>query len=111
MKFRAAILLATLLVPLAGFAVAEPVCSGVPKTTSVLRLPPMIFYLARARTVPVARIAVNGSRRHAARTLQEHAGLSASEGWDCRQWSGPAKRLGRGRHVAEGWHHLVQLEW
>src|SRR5207302_1325541 len=65
----------------------------------------------RARTVPVARIAVNGSRRHAARTLQEHAGLSASEGWDCRQWSGPAKRLGRGRHVAEGWHHLVQLEW
>ncbi len=37
---------------------------------------------------------------HTARTLQEHAGLSASQCRDQRQWSGPAERLGRGRHVA-----------
>jgi hypothetical protein len=46
MLFRAAILLATLLMPFAG-AAAEPVRPAAPKSTAVLRLPPMIFYLAK----------------------------------------------------------------
>src|SRR5262245_22719098 len=47
MQFRAAILLATLLIPFAGSAAAEPVRAAVPKSAAILRLPPMIFYLAK----------------------------------------------------------------
>jgi hypothetical protein len=47
MLFRAAILLATLLIPFAGSAAAEPARPAAPKTTATLRLPPMIFYLAK----------------------------------------------------------------
>jgi hypothetical protein len=50
MLFRAAILLATLLVPFAGFAAAEPARPVPPKTTAVQRLPPMIFYLAKGES-------------------------------------------------------------
>src|SRR5262245_65652251 len=49
MLFRAAILLATL-IPFAGSAGAEPARPAAPKTTAVLRLPPMIFYLARGES-------------------------------------------------------------
>jgi hypothetical protein len=45
MTFRAAILLATLLLLFAGSAAAEPARPSAPKTA--LRLPPMIFYLAK----------------------------------------------------------------
>jgi len=47
MLFRAAILLATLLIPFAGSAAAEPGRPATPKSAAILRLPPMIFYLAK----------------------------------------------------------------
>jgi hypothetical protein len=51
MLLRAAILLATLLISFAGSAAAELVRpaspKGTPKGTGILRLPPMIFYLAK----------------------------------------------------------------
>jgi hypothetical protein len=47
MLFRAATLLATLLIPFAGFAAAAPARPPAPKSTAVVRLPPMIFYLAK----------------------------------------------------------------
>src|SRR5262249_36601306 len=47
MPFRAAVLLATLLIPVAGFAAAEPDRQAAPKTKALLRSPPMIFYLAK----------------------------------------------------------------
>src|SRR5262245_25233083 len=47
MLFRAAILLATLLIAFAGSAAAEPMRPAAPKRTAILRLPPMIFYLAK----------------------------------------------------------------
>src|SRR5215510_12334106 len=50
MLFRAAILLATLVTPFAGPAAAEPVRPATPKSAAILRLPPMIFYLARGES-------------------------------------------------------------
>jgi len=47
MLFRAAILLATLLIPVGGFAAAEPDRPAAPKTKAAVRSPPMIFYLAK----------------------------------------------------------------
>lgn len=47
MPFRAAALLATLLIPVAGFAAAGPDRQAAPKTKASLRSPPMIFYLAK----------------------------------------------------------------
>src|SRR5262245_48348952 len=47
MPFRAAILLATLLIPFAGLAGAEPDRSAAPKTKAAVKSPPMIFYLAK----------------------------------------------------------------
>jgi hypothetical protein len=47
MLFRAAILLATLLISFAGSAAAEPARPAAPKTATSPRLPPMIFYLAK----------------------------------------------------------------
>jgi hypothetical protein len=51
MLFRAAILLATLLIPVGAFAAAEPDRPAAPKTTpktkAAVRSPPMIFYLAK----------------------------------------------------------------
>jgi hypothetical protein len=47
MMFRAAILLATLLISFAGSATAEPARPAAPKTAPSPRLPPMIFYLAK----------------------------------------------------------------
>lgn len=47
MLFRAAILLATLLIPVGGFAAAEPGSPAAPKNKPSVRSPPMIFYLAK----------------------------------------------------------------
>jgi hypothetical protein len=47
MLFRAAILLATLLIPVGGFAAAEPDRPASPKTKAAVRSPPMIFYIAK----------------------------------------------------------------
>ena len=47
MLFRAAILLATLLIPVGGFAAAEPDRPAAPKTKAATRSPPMIFYIAK----------------------------------------------------------------
>src|SRR5262245_14002565 len=47
MLFRAAILLATLVNPVGGFATAEPNRPVAPKTKAAVRSQPMIFYLAK----------------------------------------------------------------
>jgi hypothetical protein len=47
MLFRAAILLATLLIPVAGFAAAQPDRPAAPKTKAAVRSLPMIFYVAK----------------------------------------------------------------
>src|SRR5262245_44023359 len=47
MLFRAAILLATLVNPVGGFAAAEPDRPAAPKTKAAVRSPPMIFYIAK----------------------------------------------------------------
>jgi hypothetical protein len=56
MLFRAAILLATLLIPVGALAAAEPDRPAAPKTKAAVRSPPMIFYLAKGENGACGRL-------------------------------------------------------